>query len=74
MNAQECGWHREWKAFQQKRSWEEKSQQIIKQRLWLCDTGCPYDLVARGNIDPQFAETIKPANDPVTLDTANGSI
>ena len=43
-------------------------------RLWLCDTGCPYDLVGCKTIPPEDEEIIEPAQNPTTLETANGDV
>ena len=41
--------------------------------MWLCDTGCPYDLTSRGGITPEMGD-LESADVPTTLETANGMI
>ena len=44
-----------------------------RSRLWLCDTGCPFDLVSRPNLG-ELATQIEKAETPQVLDTANDRI
>ena len=43
-------------------------------RTWLCDTGCPFDLIGRNRIPADSFEHIRDSTTPVQLSTANGHL
>lgn len=45
-----------------------------KKRLWLCDTGCPFDLISRRTMTPTIRTQIVPAAESQQTDTANGLV
>ena len=49
-----------------------KSDQPL--RLWLCDTGCPYDVTSRSALPEDAVEDIQTATYSAEMETANGNI
>ena len=43
-------------------------------RKWLVDTGCPFDLIARGELEDHETSFIKKANRAVRMSTPNGLV
>ena len=43
-------------------------------RKWLVDTGCPFDLIAEGELDDHETSFIKKATKSVTMSTPNGIV
>jgi len=43
-------------------------------RLWLCDTGCPYDLTSANKLTEDERSRVRPRDSPNYLDTANGEL
>ncbi len=46
----------------------------VVERRWLMDTGCPYDLTSRENMQPGHECMIEQAEEAIRLNTANGTL
>ena len=53
---------------------DEEEEEEGTERLWLCDTACPFDLISRETLPPDLEQFAEQADEPAMLATANGIV
>ena len=57
-------------------TWEDNrpKEDETPKRLWLCDTGCPFDLTSEERLPDNLKKCVLPAGEIQDMETANGTI